>query len=308
MNTQTTSTARKKAFKWGKRVIITLVVMVGLSYGVLSLAQRSKEPIRMGLEDYLEQVTGHNAEVTNLEKVQLVPDVVFDINGVLLRDRSDAQKSLLKARSVSIALPLTNVMFGRGKYYEFNVQGLEIASGYILPKKIALDFAGVSHPDTALGEAHFILDGQYNAEPVLITAEMIVDSNGKRPLYGFRDEFPVTFKIGPLEGNGRYVRGWSGIDFTGAHIGAGNMAADFEVKNIKRNPVSAEIEGTLGDVAFIGQATEENGAVRIKLYPKEESGEHVKILEAFVASLETTLGLTDEAYQGLIEVQKFSKE
>lgn len=308
MNTQKTHTTRETVIKWSKRIAIVVIIMGGLGYGVLSLAQRSKEPIRMGLEDYLEQATGHNAEITSLEKVQLVPDVVFDIKGVLLRDRVDAQKSLMKANSVSVALPLSNLILGRSKYYAFNAQGLEIASGYVLPKKIALDFAGISHPDTALGEAHFILDGQYNGQPVLVTAEMIVDSNDKKPLYSFRSEFPVTFKIAALEGNGRYVRGWNGIDLKAVHMEAGNFTADFDVVNITQNPVAAEITGTLGDVAFKGQVREEEGDVRIELYPVEENGAHVKMLEAFVASLETILGLTDEAHKALIDVKNFSKE
>lgn len=308
MNTQTTSTVSQIAIKWGKRIAIVILVMMGLGYGVLSLAQRSKEPIRMGLEDYLEQVTGHDAEITNLVTARLVPDVTFDMDGVLLRDRTDSQKSLMKAQHVSIAMPLSGILLGRSQYYAFNAKGLEIASGYVLPKKIALDYAGISQPDPALGEAYFVLDGLYNEKPVLITAEMIVDSNGKKPLYRFHDEFPVTFKIGPVEGSGRYVRGWSGIDIKDGHITLGRFAADFEVKDIKSNPLVADIAGMLGGVTFKGALREEAGKTALVLYPDEASDENIRMMESFAESLKEALALTDTPYNDLVQVKEFSKE
>lgn len=284
--------ARRKSLTWGKRLILVVLIMAGAAYGVLSIAARSKEPIRLGVQDYLTQATGNPSEITDMESVKLVPNVDFRMKGIVIRDREDLDKTLLKAGKAYISIPLLHLFFGIRKYLGFEIHDLEIATGFFLPKKLTLGYVGVSDPSGGEKAPHFIGEGIYNGKDLLVTAEMMrKDRKGKAPLYYFDDSFRLTAKLGTLEGEGVFVRGFASTMIDDAQIRKGQYAASFDITDIKRNPAHARAEGTVNAVPFKAELTPR----LLKIIPGSQKPEDLKILSSFFADVEKDLGIEGNA-------------
>ncbi|MFA5592741.1 MAG: hypothetical protein WC989_05455 [Micavibrio sp.] len=299
-------TSYGRSISWGKRLILALLLLLAAGYGVLVMAARFKEPMRQGFQDYLESVTGEMAEITDVTTVKIVPAAVFTMEGVLIRDKETRERSLLKARRVSISLPFWGLITGTRKYYGFELTGLEVASGFFLPKKLTLDFAGITPPDIPMGQAYFVMDGQYNRHPLLVTAEMLVNSRGKIPVYSFRDTFPISFKLGKVEIEGLYARGWKGIAIHNGRLGNGlGGVLDFAVSEFQKSPLSARITGSSSEIDFDGVLKQEDGRILILLNPADEAGdEAIKTLQDFIDPVLRTMGLDGEDAPVIVRIEK----
>ncbi len=308
MTHETSKAWRKRTVTWGKRLVLTILILGGVFYGVLSMAERSREPIRQGLQDYLEKETGHRAEITSITEVTLVPDVMFVMKGILLRDSQNREKSLVKAESAYISLPFSSMVFGSGKYYGFEVKKLEVATGYFLPKKLTLNFFGISHKDPGLGSTHFLMEGIYNNLPLMVTAEMFVNTLGKRPVYSFRDEFPVTLAIGPTQMGGQYVRRWDGIYIRSINLSREGIVADFDVSDIQKTPLSANIKGNIEGVPFTGTLKNQEDKMLLIINLDQASPQNFKTIERFISGIKKDLGLGLPSDPVIIDITQSLKE
>ena len=277
-----------KSATWGKRLILTVLILGGMIYGVLTFAARSKEPIRMGLQDYLSEASGHPAEVTDMVTVKLTPNIVFRMKGIVIRDKDDRGKALLKAERAYIAIPLWHIFFGIRSYLGFEIGNLEVASGFFLPKKLSLNFTGVSDPSGGEKFPQFMAVGQYNEQELLVTADMIrKDRKGKPPLYRFDDSFRITAKLGLLQGEGVFVRGFTEVSIKDAVFLRDGDEAKFNVTQIKRNPLHAVIDGTINDIPFKGELTPH----LLEITPGSERPEDLKTLARFFGDVAKDLGV-----------------
>jgi hypothetical protein len=289
--------SRAKSVIWGKRLILTVLIMGGLVYGVLAFAARSKEPIRLGLQDYLTEASGHPAEVTDMVTVKLVPDIVFRMKGIIIRNKDDRAKTMLKADHAYIAVPLWHVFFGIRSYLGFEVGGLEAASGFFLPKKLSLDFVGLSDPSGGVKAPQFLAEGRYNDRDLLITAEMIrKDRKEKPPLYRFDKNFRITAKLGLLQGEGVFMRGMTDVAFEDAIFHRDGDEAVFDVTDIERDPLHAKVEGTINAIPFKAELTPRI----LKITPGSSEEKDLKTLARFFAHIAKDMGV-----DGKPEIFKF---
>lgn len=263
---------RKNTMTWGKRIVLVLLVMAGLMYLVLSLAARSPESLRKGLEDYLVKSTGHYGEITEMAGVQLVPDVMFDVRGVSVRDREDHDKVYIHAQSAHIGLPLWRMIFGGGTYRVFEIRGLQLATGYLLPKKLSLDFAGITDPDPQSAAALFILDGTYNDRTLLATMEMTRKLTRRGPLYAFASKSLTTFKLGDTEGQGLVSRGLLSVSLEAATVRSGGVTADFTVTGLHEEPLNIGIKGSVEGAGFNVLLTRNGDNVLLSVTPDSDVG------------------------------------
>ena len=256
--------AFRKSLTWGKRLILVVLILGGFGYLVLSMAARSPEPIRLGLQDYIKEASGHDAQITDLAKVKLVPNLSLEARGILIRDAVEG-KSLLKAGRVAVGMPFLSILLGSPKYHSFEAEKIEIASGFFLPQKLSLAFAGISSENAELGEAYFMAEGEYNALPLLFTANMFMNSRGKKPLFYFSNEIPVSLKLGKTELSGTYTRTWDGVALNGVEARHENEFVMFDVRDIKQNPFSASFTGDYNGQAFTGSILQEQNILTLSL-------------------------------------------
>lgn len=281
----------RKSATWGKRIVLSVLILGGVTYGVLSFAERSKEPIRMGLQDYLTKASGHPAEITDMVTVKLTPDIVFRMKGIVIRDKDDRGKSLLKAGHAYLSVPLWHIFFGVRSYMGFEVGDLEVASGFFLPKKLSLDFTGISDPSGGEKSPQFMVVGQYNKQDVLATADMLRKDRGKKPpLYRFDDTFRLTAKIGLLQGEGVFMRGFTDVSVKDAVFRRDGDEAKFDATNFKRDPLYALFDGTVNDIPFKAELTPH----LVKITPGSDKPEDLKTLARFFGDLAKDLGVEND--------------
>lgn len=294
---------RRATATWGKRIILTVLILGGAVYGVLSMAQRSKEPIRLGLQDYMTQATGHPAEITEMVSARLIPDTAFKMKGVVIRDGADKQKTLLKAAQAYIAIPFWQLMTGAGGYLGFEVRDLEAATGYILPQKLTVTFGGISDPSGGRAMPQFIAEGRYNDRDFLMTAEMDrKDRKKKPPIYRFARMFPVTFKLGEFEARGVTVRDFTQLSLKDVKIARGDEQAAFDVSGIDLDKGSASLAGTINGVPFTGSFVTENSLTTLRIAPGSSGPEDIKKIRDFIAVTREDFGLAGEADPILFDI------
>lgn len=298
----TSSQWRKNSMTWGKRLVIVILIMGGIIYGVLSLAARYKEPMRLGLEDYLETISGQDAEITDLAKLQLIPNVIFGIRGINLREITPERKVLIHADKAYISVPFLNLIFGINSYHAFEIKGMSVATGYWLPKKLDITIAGISDKANTDIPPSFLIEGKYNNLPVLITAEMDRKAGKKFYKYSFNNSFPVTFKLGALEGDGIFERGLTNATFKRVQMVKGEDRAEFVMRKISRAPLYSEIEGTINDVPFNAVLTKSGQSNLLQITPQTADPKDIKKVQRLVDSISKDIGWSGKDDELKIEI------
>ncbi len=278
---------------WGKRLILVVLVLCGLVYGVLKLAERSTDSMRLGIQDYLVKTTGHPAEITDVVTVKLIPDVIFRLNGILIRDKEDSKRTIVQVQKAYFATPLWRMFFGQKDYIGFEIQGMDIASGFFLPKKIHLDFVGISDPSPDKNaHATFMADGTYNGKPFLITAEMRRTKKDRYYLYDFSSTFPFTFKLGDTEGDGLYDQGLSSVSLKQVQLVRGSERAEFVVKGLQARPLAFTMQGTINDAPFNATLTQTGQNSVLTMVPEKSAD--IQKIHSLVTNLQNDIGLEQE--------------
>ncbi len=284
-------------------MLLTVLIMGAICYGILAIAERSKDPIRLGLQDYLTQITGGRAEITNLFEVQLVPDTLFKMGGIVIWDKDDPKKTLGKVETAYVALPFWHLLFGISQYYGFELKGFEAASGTLAPKKLALDFVGISAPEGQTSPA-FLLEGRYNDLPLLVTVEMIRKKGSNPPLFSFAKTFSATLKLGGLEGSGILLREFSNVRMERGRLSRGEHTAEFTLEGIDKTPMDIKVKGTIDGINFNADLTKSGEAVRLDITPAGSAPEGIARIKDFIKKVESDLGLSEKDSELVITVKE----
>lgn len=287
----TDKTKSSKTITWGKRLVLVVLILAGVFYGVLNLAERSKDSIRLGLQDYLSQSTGHVATITDMSTVELSPDMIFKMNGIAIRDKEISEKTYVSAEKAYISMPFWRMILGSQKYIGIEVQNLEIASGYFLPQKLSISFAGISDPTPDKMPASFLVDGTYNENPVLMTLQMDRQKARKYFLYSFPLSSPFTFKIGNLESDGIMTRGSKGVSLKKVQMILPQDRAEFVFNDISQNPLSGTLEGTINDVPVTGVLDKRDEKSILLLTPKTSDQKSMAAIISFIVAFKSEIGL-----------------
>ena len=299
--------------------MVVALVMATLMYGVLTLAQRSTDSLRKGLEDYISKSTGKRGEITELSEASLIPDVHFNLKGVNVRDWEPSGKTYLHADNIYVSTPFWRLLIGSAYYAAFEVKKLDIASGFLFPKKINIAFAGISDPDPADGTAQFIIDGSYNALPMLATMEMDRKETRKGAVYGFTRHAVSSFKLGETEMEALVVRGWDSVSLESARLKRGDIAVEFSAADIGSRPLNVAVKGSLDGMVFNGSLIGKEDNITLKVIPETVNEEVINnlrhLLEGVLADLGLNKGETvvrleieDAAAQELKEKKDFKKQ
>ncbi len=300
---------KSKTITWGKRLILVLIIMGGVFYGVLNLAERSKDSIRLGLQDYLSQSTGQKAIITDMPTVELSPDMVFRMNGIVIGDVQDNEKTLVSVQKAYISMPFWRMVLGMQKYIGFEIQNMDIASGFLLPQKITINFAGITDADPATTPPSFLIDGTYNKKPVLMTFGLKRQKAKNYYLYSIPSLSSFTVKIGNLESNGFLSRGFSDLDFKEVKLAINQNSANFTITGFKQNPLSGFIDGSINDIPITGKLLSRDNRFIVSLNVQSENPNDFNSIQDFIDAIYDELGIKDDdKFQIKIENEKSKEE
>ncbi len=300
---------QRHSLTWGKRLTFVILIMGGLFYGVLSLAERSKDSLRMGLEDYLKGVSGQHAEITEMVDAKLMPDMVFAVKGVNIRDVKNTDKVYIHADNAYIAMPFWRILLGLHAYAGFEVKGLQIASGFFLPKKLTIDHAGISDPTPQTARPTFVIEGTYNNLPLLITMVLERHTGKKHALYSLPSLSLTTFKLGSLEGDGIYSRRFSGLSIEQLHLTRKGQDVKMTVEGLHNKPMDARAIGTIDKVPFNATIkAQADGTKLLTVIPETDDKKDLLKIERFVRGVEQDFALTGKDKPLTITIAEPSKE
>lgn len=289
----------RTSITWGKRIVLTLLILAAAVYGVLSLAERSGDSIRLGLQDYLTRATGHEAEITELVKPQLTPHVDFRAKGIVIRDKDNRDKALAKAESARVALPLWRVLAGLPRYMAFEVRNLELATGYMTPAKMTVGFAGISDPLPEEKPAQLLIEGRYNDRELLVTAELERNRARRHYVYHLGGVFSFTFKLGAAEGTGLYHRRMTDALLEHVVLTRDGSELEMTVTLTGDEAVPATAEGTINGVAFNARLTKSGDDRALTITPATAGETDLPTIQTFVDALAQDLALTGKETDGL---------
>lgn len=299
-------TWQRHSLTWGKRLGIVVLIMGAIMWGVLSLAQRSPEALRKGLEDYLTKSTGHRGEITDLAEARLLPTVVFTMRGINIRDYKNPDKIYVHADSAHISTPFWRMMFGAGGFRAMEIKGLEVATGYGLPQKLTVDFAGISDPAPDTAPPHFLFEGTYNALPLLATMEMDRQT-GKDIIYTQSSKAFTTFKLGESEGEGILERHLTSVSLEAARIERGGMAAEFTAQDVHKSPPDSRIKGNVDGAPFNAVLTGTGENMLLKITPESSDPAGLATIRRFVDLVMGDLGLLGDDAPLRVEIAGMTK-
>ena len=297
---------RKESLTWGKRLVLVIVIMGAIFYGVVSLAQRSTDPLRRGLEDYLTKTTGHIGEITELSEAKLVPLVLFKMTGINIRDAKDPKKIYMHADSAYISTAFWRMMVAGG-FYALEIKGLEIATGYFLPLKIVLDFAGICDPDPAFAP-YLMAQGQYNKLPLLLTMEMERKQSRRGIVYTLGSNSMTSFKLGELEGEAITTRHFNNVSLESARLEKDGMVAEFTANNIDSQPANIDIKGRIEGVGFNALLTGSGDNISLKITPESNDAASLKKIKRFTDAVLKDLGLDGKNFKVRVEITGMSTD
>lgn len=268
-----------------------LIILAGIFYGILNLAERSKDSIRLGLQDYLAKAFGQNAIITDMTTVELSPDMVFRMNGVLLHDKDDSKKTLVSIEKAYIGMPFIHMLTGRRNYIGLEIQNAKIASGYMFPQKMEISFAGIS--DIAPGQkpAVFLLEGRYNSKDILATLDLVRKNDKNRYLYAMPSTSGMTFKIGSIEATGVVKQSFVSLDVSQINMSVAGKSASFDMKDIQKNPVAGTLSGNIEGHVVDGLLTKTGENIVLAISAKTSDSKELDDIHAFIESFKKELGI-----------------
>jgi len=128
---------RLKLFLFNIPVI--MMIVVGVMLVALKVVERYPVPLRQGFEQYLSNVTGTNATISELEEIKFFPHIVFKAKDLTFHNRANAARIDLEIEEINYEAPFFSAFMKTGKFNDFSLRNLTSLAGYISPKAIVIE-------------------------------------------------------------------------------------------------------------------------------------------------------------------------
>ncbi|MFN3826618.1 MAG: AsmA-like C-terminal region-containing protein [Micavibrio sp.] len=227
----------KKKTLFGKLIKLALFLgfLVFLSLMILSTLGKYKEPLRLGIQDYMNQSTGTISEIALLEDMSFFPVTSIRFSGLSFFkpiQKSDAEvKAIEQANNVKkdtgelspisrgniedvysrgekvafvekahIAMGFWDLLLSRKRFYAVAAEGVSVEKGIWLPEKLVIHTINVDHD-----ESRYWLSGKgrYGDHDFTFTIDILAQAlRGNILRYEIADKTPFAFTFGPISAKG----------------------------------------------------------------------------------------------------------
>jgi hypothetical protein len=284
---------KSASITWGKRIVLVVIVLAGVFYGILNMAERSKDSIRLGLQDYMEKTTGQKAVITEMSTVELSPDIECRMGGIIIKDRNDDDKTLLSIEKAYVGMPFLGMAIGQKSYIGFEIQNADIASGFFFPKKMMVSFAGISDPMPDTKDPYFLAEGRYNDRDAMISFRLNRKADNDRYLYSVPSLSGFTFKIGETEASGLVRQELFKVSLENLVVTNGPYRADLNIRNISKKTGDAAVEGSINSIPVKGSLNLSGENIVLTIDPQTENTKDIQEVNKFAQQVREDLGIVD---------------
>jgi len=152
--------------RWVRRIVkiaLVLTVIFWLGLSLLTALGGNHPSLERGIEDYLTQATGYEADVGTFTRMSFFPDLSIDAGNITLR--SSGGTVAVTAGGVLFSTGFFDLMFSRRRLGFLQVKDFYAEPGVMGEKALTLDFLGLKD-DGFEGKPAFIAQGRYGKDEI----------------------------------------------------------------------------------------------------------------------------------------------
>ncbi len=186
------------------RIGCVVTLILGLMYGTLKLVERSKDPLRQGIEQYLAETTNMFVSIDSLNEVTFFPRIRFDLRNIVMRQSADRDDVQIKIDSLGIAMPFWQLVWGQSAFEILQFKNVFIKKDIWVPYDLILsDIQAEQDPKTE--KSVLRAEGTYGGKKVLFYLELESKRQSEsKILYYIRTGKPLSLTIGDKVLSGLY--------------------------------------------------------------------------------------------------------
>jgi hypothetical protein len=192
---------RSCALKWVSRLLLTVIVLVGISLAFLQALSGTEDVHRNGLEQAASQILGAQVRIGKLTAFNILPQFVIEAETISgERREGGAQIAIERFR---VAFSFLDLLAKRGAIEDLQIEGLKAGPGFWSSFPIGIDRLEIV-PKTETSAPQILLKGTYDGLP-LEGHVQLAQINRVRPAYQFEKQNPAQLRFGALHLKGDFA-------------------------------------------------------------------------------------------------------
>ncbi len=234
---------RTKLGFWVRRFIkigMVLAVIFGISLALLAKLGGDHAALKKGIEDYITQATGLQAEIGEFDHMGFFPNLKLDAGQILLRKDGES-KAVVTIRVAKFSAGFFDLMFSRQRIKSLNIENLYVAPGIFGAHELVIDRMVLEEKAVDDGAA-LIVAGHYGEQDIAVHMEMERD----RGVFKLSDSSDFKINFGEFSAQGKTERvKWGGVKLQIDTLGLPDNTLSGEVvikKRILKNHIKADLE------------------------------------------------------------------
>ncbi|MBN8520719.1 MAG: hypothetical protein J0L77_02320 [Alphaproteobacteria bacterium] len=186
------------------RIGCVIALVLGLMYGTLKLVERSKDPLRQGIEQYLAETTNMFVSIDSLNEVTFFPRIRFDLRNIMMRQNTDQDTLQVKIESLDIAMPFWQLVWGQSAFEALSLKNIFIKKDIWFPYDLVLTHVQVEH-DLKTERPVLRAEGAYGGKSASFYLELESKPKSEESfLYYIRTGKPLSLTLGDKVLSGLY--------------------------------------------------------------------------------------------------------
>ncbi|MAZ76679.1 MAG: hypothetical protein CMH31_05190 [Micavibrio sp.] len=173
---------QKKSFLVSFLKKVPWVIGFAIIFMILSLkaVERFPQPLKEGIQGYLEIVLGQRTSITKLEKITFFPDIYIQMKDLVFSDSTNVALTNMTIGEVKAHIPFLNTFTAKRNIYDFEIHKLDALAGVITPHKIIIDVLDIVPLSEDDEKGKLFAIGKYAEQPL----SMNVRVDHKKTLFG----------------------------------------------------------------------------------------------------------------------------
>lgn len=187
---------------WIIRLLLTIIILIGLTIGALNFIGGTSDTHKKGLEDAFSATLQGEVTFGKLNSFNILPQLGVDITDFTAANVMGLGD--ITADHLSFSFNFLDVVLKRRQLTGIDITRMTIDKGVYGKEKVILDTASII-PQTENQPSGFLIKGSYGDKPLTVFVTMKQMTRSLPPAYGFDTSNPFTITLGTTSVKGNYV-------------------------------------------------------------------------------------------------------
>ncbi len=224
------------------KIGMVLGALFVISLGILAALGGKSDSLKNGIEDYLGQAMGMQAQIKDFNHMGFFPKLELDAGGIAFR-KKEGDAADITVDQAKFSAGFFDLMLSRQRFSAINVENLRAAAGVFGDKALHVTRLGVKEEEGK--EPLLFMTGTYGAEP--ITLELSLGRDGSSYRLPKSSNFKLNFGEFKIIGQTESVS-WGGVKLTIEELGTKDFVVNGDVTFKKKMSSShVDIDLNFGD-------------------------------------------------------------